>query len=91
MIYSTISINSCTRTVSRIIKLNLQLGEALCLTTSDLPVSFTAVKPIIPYFSLRGNKKAGRKKSVMEFSEHWQALLRFPWNDFALLVCGSFR
>ena len=33
----------------------------------------------------------GRKKSVMEFSEHWQDLLRFPWNDFTLLVCGSFR
>ena len=40
MIYSTISINFCTRTVSRIIKLNLQLGEALCLTNPDLLLNF---------------------------------------------------
>ena len=33
----------------------------------------------------------GRRKSVMEFSEHWQDLLRFPWNNFALTVRGSDR
>lgn len=65
MIYSTISINSCTRTVSRIIKLNLQLGEALCLTISDLPVSFTAVKSIISCVSIPSNKKMDRTKCAV--------------------------
>ena len=32
-----------------------------------------------------------RRKSVMGFSEHWQDLLRFSLNNFALTVRGSDR
>lgn len=57
---------------------------------SDLPVSFTAAKSIISCVSIQSNKKMDRRKSVMEFSEHWQDLLRFSLNNFALTVRGGF-
>ena len=42
-------------------------------------------------FHHRAIKKMDRRKSVMEFSEHWQDLLRFSLNNFALTVRGSDR
>nr|DAU04772.1 MAG TPA: hypothetical protein [Caudoviricetes sp.] len=32
----------------------------------------------------------GRRKPVMEFSEHWQGLLRSFPNNFALTIRGGF-
>ena len=59
---------------------------------SDLPVSFTAAKSIISCVSIQSNKKMDRRKSVMEFSEHWQDLLTeggFGW--WRLTPPGSLR
>ena len=64
---------------------NLSLQLSICRFLSPLP------NPSYHAFPYRAIKKMDRRKSVMEFSEHWQDLLRFSLNNFALTVCGSDR
>ena len=53
-------------------------------------LSFTAAKSIISCVSIQSNKKMDRRKPVMEFSVHWQGLLRSFPNNFTLTIRGGF-